>query len=103
MRFSTLELDFSALPVTGKLEFEVTCLDRTDQEACTGYHAGHRYSVAEDSAVSLWVGVRAVRLSVYDEASQMIVAEKVLDPIPWDPPPVEGPCGPPQSKAKWKL
>ena len=103
MRFSTLELDLSAFPNASELELEVACLDRADQDACTEYPAGHRYSVAKDNAVFMWIGVRAVRLFVYKKASQEVVVGKILDPIPWDPPPVKGPCGPPQSHATWKL
>ncbi|SDS88902.1 hypothetical protein SAMN04489743_1125 [Pseudarthrobacter equi] len=102
MRYSTLELDFTMFPRTAGLEYEVTCLDRADQDACTQYQAGHRYSAAMHTSVAMQVGVRAVRLTVYDTASQAVVADKTLDPIPWDPPVKDGPCGSP-SKAVWKF
>jgi len=60
----------------------VTCLDRADQDACTQDLAGHRHSAAMHTSVATRIGVRAVRLTVYDMASQAVVADKTLDPIP---------------------
>lgn len=103
MRFSTLALDFSVIPNSGNLDFVVECLDREDQNACTQFGAGKRYDAATESSVYMWIGVRAVRVTLYDKATQAVVAERTLDPISWDPPTKDGPCGPPQAKAEWKL
>lgn len=100
LRLSTLKVDFTAFPNAGSgLDFEINCPGKS---SCSDKPAGTRYDAQTENEVGVLPEVQAVQVLVYEKGSSRRIAERSLDPVPWDPPARANSC-PTPAKATMKL
>ncbi|WP_405476476.1 hypothetical protein [Paenarthrobacter ilicis] len=100
LRLSTLTVDFSAFPDSGAgLEFEVDCPGKS---SCSDAVPGLRFDAKTENEVSVLPEIQDIRVVVYKKGSSIVISEKSLNPVPWDPAHRPNTCTTP-AKATLKL